>query len=128
MAATYNPLLPTDRDRVRFEIGDTEGLPAGALYSDEAIDAELAAKGNLSDAIVSLARGLVMRFGQLPDSVNVPGEISVSWRYRIDAWNAAIASWGGGSVSAGGSGGFTSIAPSRGVEIRAEYVPNLFTD
>jgi hypothetical protein len=47
MSATFNPALPTDRDWVRADLGDTD--PATAILSDAQINAVLAAELALPD-------------------------------------------------------------------------------
>ena len=126
MAATFDETLATDKDRIRFYLGDVTNLPAGAILSDEAINAELAAAGSLPVALVSLARGLVSRYAQRPDSLSISGEFSISWKERIGAWNALIAEWQPVAGTATGGSGFASVAAIRPDTERAEYVRGPF--
>jgi hypothetical protein len=120
MAATFNELLPTERDRLRLLLGDTN--LAAPLYSDEAYDAELVAAGTMEGAGLTLARGLVAKYGQMPDSISISGEFSISWKARIAVWNELIAAWGGSAGATGLSSGFLSVAATRGAIYRPEYV------
>lgn len=122
MAATYDPLLPTDRDRLRFRLGDTD-VPDNALVSDEQYDAMIAASG-WRIAGAELAEGLAARFAQEPDSVSIGGTISVSWRSMIARWigvAAQLRAEAAAATSAAGNG-FRSFAPSRFDRDEAEYV------
>lgn len=123
MAATFNELLPTERDRLRLLLGDTN--MDAPLYTDEAYDAELIAAGSLEGAGLTLARGLVARYGQMPDSISISGEFSISWKARIAVWSELIAAWAGSSGSTGLSSGFLSVAASRETVYRPEYVSDL---
>jgi hypothetical protein len=49
VSATYDPELPSNRDHVRFLIGDTD--TAAALLSDEEIDAVITAETATGDAL-----------------------------------------------------------------------------
>ena len=86
MAATYDPSLPTARDRMRQVLGDTDVDPdSDALLPDETYDARLEEHGEtLATAI--LAESLAARYGQEPDAVSVGGQVQVSWRDRCRTW------------------------------------------
>ena len=85
MAWSYDPALPTARDRARLAIGDTDG--ANQLRQDETIDALVAAHGE-AEATARLAEGLATQFGRQPGSVAIPGGPTVSWGDRVRAWTA----------------------------------------
>jgi hypothetical protein len=120
MTATYSELLPTDKDRLRLLLGDTDMV--APLYSDEAYEAELVAAGSLEGAGWTLARGLVSKFGLMPKSLNVPGDISITWGDRVAIWNELLAGWAGAASGVGATGGFASVAASRENVYRPEYV------
>lgn len=88
MAATFDPTLPTARDRIRLLIGDhTFGAdPTAALRSDESINSVLTMTGDYRLAVAELADGLATEYGQEPDSFTATGDMSISWRDRVSAW------------------------------------------
>jgi hypothetical protein len=63
MSWSYNPALPTTRDRVRFYIDDRE--PTAPLFSNEEIDAMLTIGIRPLAAAASLADALAVRYGRL---------------------------------------------------------------
>src|SRR5689334_13658269 len=86
MATTYDETLPTDLDRVRAILGDTDVSPAAdALFTDEHINAVLIAEGSLAAGVVFLAEELIARFGQEPVRVAVNGK-TVDFSERITIW------------------------------------------
>lgn len=107
MTWSYDSTLATDRDKVRFEIQDTE--ESDQLFSDEEIDARLTSMGSVPATVLDLAKKLMMKFARLVD-VTV-GKVSEanSQRYaaykdlvtRLEQENAAycLPSFGGTSVS-----------------------------
>lgn len=70
MAATYNPALTSNLDKVRFELGDT--TVAAAILQDETINAVLTGKTVLQASAV-LARGIAAQYAQKVD-FDVDGE------------------------------------------------------
>lgn len=90
MSATYDELLPTDRDRARALLGDTD-VPDNALLTDAHIDAVLTLLGTFEAGVAFLADSLVAQIAQEPDSVKLPSGLAVSWKERIDAWTALAA-------------------------------------
>jgi hypothetical protein len=120
MAHTFDPLLGSIRDQLRFALGDTDmDVP---LLEDETYDASLAMypAEDWRSAGADIAQHLISRFAQEPDSVSIPGEVSVSWKSRIQAWTNLLASWRGSSTQAGYAS--ESIAPERDAPIDDEYV------
>jgi hypothetical protein len=92
MSATYDETLPTDLDRVRHLLGDTDVEPEeNALRSDEHIVAVLASEPSFEAAVILIADGLIAEFGQEPDSVRLVSGLSVSFRERIAAWQRLVA-------------------------------------
>ena len=66
MSWTYDPAMASDRDKVRFRLGDT--VEAGALLQDEEIDVLLADAGSVTNATIAGADALAMRFASLAQS------------------------------------------------------------
>ena len=66
MSWTYDPAMASDRDKVRFRLGDT--VEAGALLQDEEIDGLLADAGSVTNATIAGADALAMRFASLAQS------------------------------------------------------------
>jgi hypothetical protein len=91
MAATYDPTLPTDRDWVRFLIGDTNVTPAtDALFTDEEIDAVLTEQSNKYLAAARLLSNLSARWagagrGVMSKRVD---ELSARWGVSGDTASA----------------------------------------
>lgn len=65
MAWTYDPELPTDKDRVRLLIGDTDS--AASLFSDEELTALISLYGGVNSAAVAAARGLAAKYSRNAD-------------------------------------------------------------
>jgi hypothetical protein len=99
----YDATLPTDRDYVRFVLGDTETVE---LLTDATIAAVLAMKAR-DAAIAFLAQGLAARFAQLPTTITTSGD-SLTWAKRVDYWLSLAAN--GGVVPGGGA---FSVNPPR---------------
>ncbi len=95
LAGTFDERLTTDRDRVRFAIGDTDD-PTW-LFADATIDAVLASEGSVQAAVLYLARGLIARFAQQPVVITAQGETQdyrdrlTTWQRIVDTAEAAIA-------------------------------------
>ena len=81
MTCSFDPELPTARDRVRSLIGDTS---ATCNIPDESIDTYLAADTE-AVATAKVARALANLFALQPSSVNIPGGPSISWSDRVRA-------------------------------------------
>lgn len=92
---SYDERLTTDRDRVRFALGDTD--EADWLFADATIDAVLASEGSVDAAVLYLARGLIARFAQEPVVISSNGETQdyrdrlKTWQQIVDTAEAAIA-------------------------------------
>lgn len=87
MAATYDDTLPTEKDKVRSDLGGIVTIlpSANPLLTDEHIDAVLELEGSRSSAVAYLARELVMRFAGRPRTIKV-GDVSLDYTKRIDHW------------------------------------------
>jgi hypothetical protein len=92
MTATFDETLPTDRDRLRFLLGDTD-VVLNPLLQDETYDATLSQSSDWRLAGAALAEGLASKFAQEPDSVSIPGDVSVSWRSRVENWVRLASGW-----------------------------------
>lgn len=87
MTWSYDPTLATTRDKVRFEIQDTESLDP--LFSNEEIDAKITLIGeNVTAVALDLARKLMMKFARLVD-VTV-GKVSEANSQRFQAYKAIV--------------------------------------
>lgn len=107
MAATYNDALPTDKDKVRSDLGGgITILPASSpLLTDEHINAVLLMEGSRQSAVAYLARELVVRFAGKPVSIKA-GDVTVDYSARLPAWRElasrladATSSVSGGTMS-----------------------------
>lgn len=84
MAATYNELLPTDKDRARALLGDTEVDPAeDALLTDEHILAVLEQEATFALGVAWLADELAASLAQEPVRVRLVSGLSVDYTERI---------------------------------------------
>lgn len=86
MTWTYDQSLATDRDKVRFEIQDTD--TSDQLFSNEEIDARLTALGSVSSTSLDLARRLMMRFARKADTT--VGRVSTSFNQRFQAYKDIV--------------------------------------
>lgn len=81
---TYDPSLPTPRDRMREAVGDTD--PTNPLRYDATYDALLTYWQDEPTATAKLARALAVQYGRQASSVSVPGGPSVSYSDRVKTW------------------------------------------
>lgn len=119
MTATYDDTLPTDKDRARAILGDTN--TASALLSDEHITAVLALEGSVSAGAAALADELIARFARDPVRITTGGD-TVDFSGRLTAWQRIVA-----TVRAQG-GALSFIPISYGVDTDAEFAspPNYW--
>jgi hypothetical protein len=94
MAYTYNPALPSDRDWIRYTLGDTEFVHGASgtdgLVPDETYDTVLTMTGDKYAATVAIANGLITRFGQQPTQFSAgQGQMQVQFADRVPAWEDA---------------------------------------
>lgn len=116
---SFDPSLPSVRDRLRLQLGDTSGNAATELLADSIYDATYAYHGNgESKTLVALAEALIAKFSQAASRINL-GDMEFSWRDRMVAWKAILTKFEGISTAAGG-GGFVIRTPDRG-EVCGEY-------
>ena len=82
---TYDPALPTSRDRVRDQLGDID--VENPIRGDETYDAMLQEyEYDENKVIARMARAFASQFARNPSSVSIPGGPSVSWSDRVANW------------------------------------------
>ena len=79
MSFTYDPTLATQRDQIRFELGDTQAAPAGILPNganvpDETIDALIEQLGDKDHVIFNIAHQASAAWSKVPTSYNADGQ------------------------------------------------------
>lgn len=89
MAATYNETLPTDLDKIRAILGDTD--TTDAEHSDEHISAVLSIQGSMNAAISFLANELVARYASMPIKWSSDGT-SMDYSNRLQVWKEIASS------------------------------------
>lgn len=95
---SFNPTLPTTRDRIRFALADTSGDPATEIVADQTYDALLAAFPDWRQAAVAIGGATLAALQNDVKSYTAPGDLSVTFRdpSRIEA---QIAAWQGEIVA-----------------------------
>ncbi len=119
---SYNPALPTARDRLRFALGDTQA-PPDELLPDATYDATLTTfGGDEKQATLVLAEGLLARYALEPDSVDDEGQ-KASWKFRLSQWTMKANQLRGelATASAPTPLGFQTRLPQRAGEQHSEY-------
>lgn len=98
MSATYDPLHPAAKDRIRAALGDTAVGEDGhtipdedAHHTDEHIEAMIAAYGEAL-ALAELAHELWARYAQDPQRISLTG-LSVDLSAQLDVWSALATPW-----------------------------------
>ena len=119
MAFSYNPALPTARDRLRWALGDTDAEEP--LMDDVTYNAVLTANGQ-DEALskISIAAALVAQYSREPDRVRKDDGTEVSWKDRLAGWRAIANSTITSPASASG-GGFNVRRAQRFEDSGAEY-------
>jgi len=84
MACGYNPTLATDKDKVRFNLGDVG--PQTWLLTDEEIGALLASGASVTLSTGLAAQSLAARYAQVVDH-SIGGDISVSAGQLFDHYS-----------------------------------------
>jgi hypothetical protein len=82
---SFDEMLPSDRDRGRYLLGDTTNDQSTELLTDNAVDAALLQYG-YAGGVAYLAEGLAARFAQQVSSTSLPGGLSASWSERVKYW------------------------------------------
>lgn len=80
---SFDPSLPTARDRVRLLVGDVDAL--NPLLADETYNVLLLSQGE-AGAVIWAAQALAAQYAQEPGSVGLPDGTTVSWRDRVTTW------------------------------------------
>jgi hypothetical protein len=117
---SYNDTLPTDRDKLRALIGDTD---IGALLlSDDHLDAVLLLKTTVTASVVFCADELIARFANQPVVISSQGE-TTDYRERLSTWRAISNQAKAEITNASNVGGspFTFVAASYGNPETDEY-------
>jgi hypothetical protein len=89
--ATYDPSLSTEKDIVRFKVGDIDVTTnadgrTNALRPDVEYLAVLDLHGDWRLATADMAESLASQYAQEPDSFTATGDMSVSWKERVKQW------------------------------------------
>jgi hypothetical protein len=117
---TYETSLATSKDRVRFQIGDTDPeagpRPDSKTFSNEEIEAVIALEGTWQRAVAALFEVLAAEWRQHPtfsaDQYSISNShISRGYRDEADAWRKQYG-YAGEPVAAGGSK-VKSVSPVR---------------
>lgn len=87
---SYDPLLVSDRDRLRFAIGDI--TTTAELRADATLQALIDQNGYLR-AVALAAEGLASEYAQRTDRVALPSGLSVAWSERVAQWNRITAQY-----------------------------------
>lgn len=94
MTFTYNIASPTDRERVRFHVGDTDS--ATAIFSDEEIAFVLEMVGQVTDndgtykdAVIMLIQRIQTMIAHKPDTK--ADWLSVDWKRSAEHWRVLLA-------------------------------------
>lgn len=119
MAWTYNPTLPTDKDRVRLRIGDVDA--ADQLVTDEEINAVLSDYAandpqRVIKASVRLAEALAARYGRLSMRSVRTGDDQITYGDLARHYRALAASLRGATSARLRRGAFPDYATGAGEE------------
>lgn len=79
---SYDPTLPTEKDRLRQIVGDVS-IPE--LRTDDEYEAVLSSYP-FTYAVVVICESLASQYAVLPDEYDEQGRIRVSWRNRGASW------------------------------------------
>lgn len=135
MTTTFDPALTSAKDRMRFDLGDTNvGVvkAAGAdplqLPVDDAVYAGVLARrgGDERLATVDLADALINKYAQMETKASVEGVESAEWTNRLVGWRALTTRLRGELASeaptVAGRGSFSVARPTRpGRDCGGEY-------
>lgn len=135
MTTTFDPALTSAKDRMRFDLGDTNvGVvkAAGAdplqLPVDDAVYAGVLARRGGSERLASidLAEALIAKYAQMETKASVEGVESAEWANRLVGWRALTTRLRGElaaeAPTVAGRGSFSVARPTRpGCEPGAEY-------
>lgn len=112
MSGSYDDALPTDRDKIRAILGDTNA--ADWLHSDAHIDAVLTWQGGIDAAVAFLARELIARYARQPVVTTALGE-TVNYSDRLRSWQRIVDRADAGlTTDSTGSGGIVMVSATYG--------------
>jgi len=83
---SFNPALPTLRDRIRIQVGDTN--VASEIYPDATYDAAISQYSDWKLAMASMAEAVAVAIEQDVSSFSAGGDLSVSWSDRTRSLRA----------------------------------------
>ena len=112
MSGSYDDALPTDRDKIRAILGDTNS--GDWLHTDSHIDAVLTWQASIDAAVAFLARELIARYASQPVRMSSEGQTRdysdrlKSWQQIIDRADAAL------TTDTTGAGAITMVTASYG--------------
>ena len=126
MPYSYDPTLPTDKDKVRLTIGDT--VTTAFLLSNEEIVALLSMYGSVHQAAIAAARGLAAKYSREADKWVGDLKILASQKAKAFLELATALSDAGGSMSARGvpSAGGIRISQKETMEDNTDRVRPAF--
>lgn len=81
---TYDPALSTDRDWMRYRLGDTDD--ANPIAPDATYDAELAAADTWQLAAARMARSFASRYASKPQGLTADDGSGLRYGERHKAW------------------------------------------
>lgn len=88
---SFDPTLATTLDQIRLITGDTSDDEATEWFPDDTYQAEIDRYTNWKLAAASMAEAVAVKIEQNPTSVNVQGEVAVSWQDRTRSLRATAA-------------------------------------
>lgn len=128
MAWTYDPSLPTDKDKVRFLVGDTDDRDA--VIEDGEIAFLLSEHSNVYSAAAACCRAIAARLRRDLTLNPAAGSVSLDPQVQAEGFmklatelDARALTSGGGGIFAGG----ISVAGKRSEELRSDRVAPAFT-
>jgi len=115
VSATFNPALTSNRDWLRFRLGDRD--TTAPLFPDATYDAVLVAAGSITAALQTLAAALIAEYSRKPEVVDITGALKAEWKSRLATWQALA----GGGTTAYDGGGMVIAMPRRPASTAPEF-------
>jgi len=128
MAWTYSSSLPTDKDKVRFLVQDTD--TNDQLIQDEEITFALTETGNIYRASALVARSIALQLGRQLTLVRVPKELAWDAHQQWEHYKELAKELEIKAASSGATGVFAggiSVADKTARENDSDRVQNSFT-
>jgi len=136
MTVTYLGTLATDRDKVRFHLGDTVTaagpLPADANFTDAEIDGLVTAEGSWERAVAAGFERLAAEWTRYPSFRETNGlslnrsDIAKGYREQADQWHSdfprAVPVYAAGQIT---KDGYSDDVASDDVDTTGEYDPSF---